>query len=607
MKNNEEVFKHLKIEEIFKYHTEVLGSNNADILVLVGMQGTAKTSAMKYDFARQDNALWIKQSWKKLEDDYKMARKDNPAKDLHIIHSLETLCNTYLDAFENEDWMTIEEVKKYRTLGVNGDRIHKFICEDDGCPYPIRSKEIAGLTFATFKALQIRLQHIDQNYKLLGQTKRIHIDEADGLLMPEVVEFSDYTIFENLMRLNTKRLPTDEAFVTLYKFEDFMDIKKALSKEFNSLTQNEVSIRNNRKRISELNKALKVLSRKFFLEIDQNKKTITMAPDIVDLILYVLKNDVKLILASATLRHNLVQRITIEEYFFALRYETELRALDRDYPSDYVENKMLEFVGSPNPIYYTQVYNYSDSSHSFSRRRYEVLKSKRSKLNNDRKKEFDDRLYEVEINTKLALRTLKELYNIEFGKPAFISHREINDRIRDLQEKYSGEKYGKFLADTFECYDFFSNAMHGSNLHEKHDGIVIYGDPLSPDITKLAGNLNLIADRRNMRTGFKLKEDAKIKQKRFVIESELSELLESIHRSRGKIPVVVIGNFLEPAKPDIKDSDAIDKDIIEDILNEDNIQIHYLIREYNKDKLNKRLKRLEEELGLILEDQKVKE
>lgn len=607
MKDKKEVFKHSKIEEIFKYHTERLKTNTDDVLILTGMQGTGKTSAMKYDFARQDNALWIKQARKKLDDDYKMARKDNPGKDLHMIFSLESLCNRYLEAFENEDWTLIDEVKEYRNLGVHGDKIHKFICEDEDCPYPNRSKEINGHTFATFKALQIRLQHIDQNYKLLGETKRIYIDEADGLLMPEVVEFSDYTIFENLMRLNTKRLPTDEAFVTLNKFADFMDIKKALSKEFNRLTQNEVSIRDNRKRISELNKALKVLSRKFFLETDKNKKTITMAPDIVDLILYVLKNDVKLILASATLRHNLVQKITIEEYFYALKYEAELAALDRDYPSDYVENKMLKFEGSPNPIYYTQVYNYSDSSHSFSRRRYEVLKSKRSKLNNDSKKEFDDRLYEVEITTKLALRTLKELYNIEFTRPAFISFREINDRIRDLQEKYRREKYGKFLADTFECYDFFTNGMHGSNLQEKHDGIVIYGDPLSPDITKLAGNLNLIADRRNMRTGFKLKDDANIEQKRFVIESALSELLESIHRSRGKIPVVVVGNFLEPSKPDTKDSDAIDKDVIEDILNEDNIQIHYLIREYNKDKLNKKIKRLEEELGLILEDQRGKE
>ena len=441
MKDKKEVFKHLKIEEIFKYHTKLLKSNNADILVLLGMQGTAKTSSMRYDFARQDDALWIKQSWKKVEDDYKMARKDNPGKDLHIIHSLESLCNTYLEAFENEVGTLIEEVKNYRTLGVNGHRIHKFICDDGGCPYLIRSKEIVGLTLATFKALQIRLQHIDQNYKLLGETKRIYIDEADGLLMPEIVGFSDYAIFESLMRLNTKRLPTDETFVTLYKFEDFMDIKKALSKEANSLTQNELSIKNNRKRISELNKALKVLSRKFFLEIDKNKKTITMAPDIVDLILYVLKNEVKLILASATLRHNLVQRFTIEEYFYALKYETELRALDRDYPSEYVVNKTLKFEGSPNPIYYTQVYNYSDSSHSFSRKRYEVLNSKRSKLNNDSKKDFDDRLYEVEITTNLALRTLKELYNIEFTRPALISFSEINDRIRDLQEKYSGEKY----------------------------------------------------------------------------------------------------------------------------------------------------------------------
>ena len=92
---------------------------------------------------------------------------------------------------------------------------------------------------------------------------------------------------------------------------------------------------------------------------------------------------------------------------------------------------------------------------------------------------------------------------------------------------------------------WFCSKWHGINANKTHDLVLLIGDPIENEISKFLEKKN--AGKATIK-GFTIKEDYFLSEweRDMANESILTELLEGIHRSRGDLDVIYVGNLLNP-------------------------------------------------------------
>ncbi len=604
MKNKKEVFKvsTYGIKELYKWHLNEI-RKPASIKFFISLQGTGKTTSMMDDLARQKEAIWVKQSRKKLKDDLEIISKKND--NAHIVLTLEDLCQTYrknhgiIEPSEMD-----EEVEQYRRLNIPPDKIHSFICSEEGCPYSERDKRLSGLSLVSFQNLKTRIDYIKQNPTLLGRPSVIYVDESDGLLSPTLYKFESFEVFSTLVNAN-KKLLLASPYMNVSKFENAEAILNKFKTEFKKLTKTKELVEENRDRIREISNAIQVLTTNYFIEFNTEKMYIVSAPPIMTLFRYAIGYPVKVIIGSAKLRHHIIERNKIIFLFELTQNEALDSVMEANLSDDFklekaseIMEKQIEIVSSPTPFGRTTVYNLAVSKHSLSKNRYIIFDKIRTNLAPKEKQLFDKRLEEAENLIQKGLEYVFITQSERFQNPMLITYTGLVNHLQRLKEKYRGEKYGKWLSQTFNHYAFFSNAMHGMTASDNgYDSIVCFGDALDPQVVAFANNIGVAET--GMR-GFSIKPETDEQLKRIIYESMMAELLEAIHRSRGtvdngiRIPVLTISNFLETDDPE-------DKKIINEILAQDNIDIRSLnedMRQVQKKKMYLELEKAIKDMGL---------
>ena len=583
MKDKKEVFKFSNpsfgIKELYKWHLDEI-KKPASVKVLISLQGTGKTSSMMDDFITQNEAIWVKQSRKKLKEDLeKISQKNDKA---HIVLTLEDLCQTYLENHGTVDSPSELdlEVERYRKLNIPPDRIHGFICSAEDCPYSERDKSLKGLSLVSFQNLKTRIEHLKQNPTLLGKPSVIYVDESDGLLSPTLHKFESFDVFSTLVNAE-KKLLFASPYMNISKFENAEGILDSFKTEFEQLTKTKQLIEENRDRIRDISNAIKVLSTNYFTEFNVEKMYVVSAPPITALFRYAIEHPVKIIIGSARLRHHIIERNKIIFFFDLMQTEALDSVMFNPTLSDQfkvtkgteITARQIEIISSPTPFGRTTVYNLAVSKHSLSKNRYIIFNKSRTNLTSKERELFDRRLEESESLIQKGLEYVFITQSERFQNPMLITYTGLVNHLQRLKKKYRGEKYGKWLAQTFNHYAYFSNAMHGMTASDKgYDSIVCFGDALDPQVVAFANNVGVAETRLR---GFSVKPETDEQLKRIIYESMIAELLEAVHRSRGtvdngiRIPVLTISNFLEPEDP-------ADKRIINEILAKDNIDLHSL-------------------------------
>ena len=607
MKDKNKVFKFSRlygIKKLYKWHLDEI-RKHASVKVLISLQGTGKTSSMMDDFTTQDEAIWVKQSRKKLKEDLKIISQKND--EAHIVYTLEDLCQTYLENHGTEDEPSELdlEVEQYRKLNIPPDRIHAFICSAEGCPYSERDKSLSGLSLVSFQNLKTRIDHLTQNSTLLGKPLVIYLDESDGLLSPTIHKFESFDVFSTLVNAE-KKLLFASSYMNVSKFENAEGIREIFKTEFEQLIKTKELIAENRDRIREISNAIQVLSTNYFTEFNTEKMYVVSVPPIMTLFRYAIENPVKIIIGSAKLRHHIIERNKIIFFFQLMQSEVLDSVMFNPTLSDEfkvtkgseIMLKQIEIVSSPTPFGRTTVYNLAVSKHSLSRNRYAIFDKSRTNLAPKEKELFDKRLDEAEKLIQKGLEYVLLTQSERFQNPMLVTYTGLVNHLQRLKKKFRGEKYGKWLSQTFNHYAYFSNAMHGMTASDRgYDSIVCFGDALDPQVVAFANNV-LVAE-TGMK-GFYVKPETDEQLKRIIYESMLAELLEAIHRSRGtvdngiRIPVLTISNFLEPEDP-------VDKRIINEILTQDNIDIRSLnedMKQVEKRKMYLELNETAKDMGL---------
>lgn len=558
------------------------------ITILTSVQGTGKTTAMMEFFSEQTNAVWIKLQTDKLQTDLQEIMKFDPIAEPHIIYSLENMCSTYLEKSMDKESGIVEEVKLYREIGLNPEKIHEWICDNPLCPY-LEKQKVEGLSLLSFKGLDVRIMNdAKTHFNLLGKPDCIFLDELDGFLIERKITLHNPDIINDILKAKKQDVArlVENPLINIEHIHD-PELLKKYKEKYNQLTANPEKIAKNLKIIKEIKNAMEILEYGYVtdkFQLEGIEMEYVIAPPIVSLFNYAIKTHTKLICGSATLNHNILQRLKIQTIFDYLKNEAILT--DEDYVNaDYYDQKDIHFYTAPAPISKTQIYNMPVKSHSLSRNRFEILKKSNANLTKQDETLSKKRLQEVEFEILKALKLAQDIYGIEPKQNTLIiTHREIAEKIKKIKEHKRNQKTGISLTK-FDFMSFFSNEMHGFNAQNQYGLLIIYGDPLSPDIVNYASRTKTVRDKSQMRRGFSLKDDAPEEIRATVIESMLSELIESIHRSRGtvtggkKIPVITISNFLSQ-KPE-------EQEIVIKTLEADGIEINEL-NILNKNKIDQK-------------------
>lgn len=598
------------IKWFWNWQIETMRNNIHDVVFNASLQGTAKTTSMLYDFAQQPEALFIAQSRKKLESLSQQITDFGYSKRHHIIYTLEDICETITEAKEAKNEELLNEVSEFRKSGIPPDRIHVFICKKHSCRYREWKNEIKDLSLLSFDGAIVRMKYDKQTRgNLLGKPKKIFIDESDGFLSSEEITFHQEDIAEQLTGSKFMKLTGQTNFIQLFAIRNDLAFE-TFKEEFKELTASENQVIENLSRVRELHKALELLKTGLIVGTRQvrNKDTgrmdtvFTTSPKILSIFEYILEHPgVRLIAGSAKLNKNVIEREKLHGYFELLKHikiqvleQRQLKSRSGDEFNSLreriyqMEKQTLEVVRAPNPKGKTQVYSLSINEHGFSMSRYTGRNGESlfgSKIKS-RSKEQDEKIRkllfdEIGWYAKYALDVAKKIYGVDVNPRdvLFISYNAITRELERLKKK-DKRNYRHFIYNFQVVGGFFSNAMHGINADKLGVKlIIVYGDPIDRQVVEYAQKFKVNEDYKKMRRGFALKRDADKAFRDILVPSMLSEVFEAIHRARGtvipdqgvkdKIPVIVIGNLLDP-------DNAQDRIIVDSLLKQDGIELHSL-------------------------------
>lgn len=594
------------------------------VLFMIGLQGTSKTTAQLRDATNQKEALIISQSRAKLVQlqEQITAHGFDPEGKAHIIWTLEDICSTYREAVKDEEEGLLEEVHGYRRMGVQQNIFHHWICQDEDCPFLTRDSKIHLVSMLSYDAFLTRERHDkEQNGKLLGHPRKIYIDESDGLLSTEIFTFKNNPdIKTRLKEAHQKTWAMPNPYeVGLIEIDEPVLLEE-FKEEHKQLSKTPDMVRENKDRLIDLNDAMRVLEfgyLKYFgirenFRTKENTEVVEMAPKILKLFKYVIDHaseNVQVITSSARLSKNLIERTRIQNYYNILKRITyhkinnEMLFYEQKGDFDKVSQldkyliertpKKIKFDQPPNPKGRTQLYALSVDRHSFSAERYKLFgKRARTKDENERVKFLLKD--EIEFYIEYALKTVEYNWGIVPKRVLFISHASIISELTKL--KAADNWHYRHLIYRFDYGIWHSNKMHGINAPEApYDCVIVYGDPLSPDIGKFAKFYEILEEKNKMRRGFRLKANLPPSIRNIIVPSMLAELFEGIHRARGtvmysstgmvreKVPVIAISNLLTPSNPQ-------DAEIVNKLLIDDGIDYHDLLAQETKKKyLQKRM------------------
>lgn len=589
----------MKIRDVtyfYSLHLKEIQYKNYNAKALISTQGTGKSTAMRKDFSLQENALYVKASGNILPAELNKLQEETGDEDAFIVPTLENTCSTYIYAVEYKDQHVLIKVMKYRNMGIPADAIHKFICNNKACSFPIRDKSIAGKAMLSFNGLLTRIAHNKETGgQLIGHPSKIYIDESDEFLNMKTIKFHDSAIYDSLKNSAITRMVNENPYINITYIENSSLLDDS-NKEFKKLIKSEESIEDNKERIEDLFNAILILKHGYINEFVDKYGTVIISPMIIDVFKYVIeKPDVQLVFSSAKLGKNLIEKKQIELYYYALREHIKERMRDQlkfnslpeektnnmllFYWHEKIKNKEIKFYSTPPPISRTQLYLLSELNHSLSNNRYKVKTDKRG-MTREEESKMKARMKEISDTVGQALQMIDTLYNIkiEGKKVLFITFKEMVDFILKMKKRWND--YSRSPLFRYNLMKWFSNDMHGINAPDfGYEFIIIYGDPICEPVAKFCSKLNLVKDKSKLQRGFALKEDIDISYKELVIPSLLSEILEGIHRSRSnviysdnekshpKIPVLAISNLLNPDNEE-------DRKIVMETLKEDNIELH---------------------------------
>ena len=588
MNKQNELFKTIEtdIQKSVQSHAEVIKSAIEDHAIplqfLTTQQGAGKTTAEKQLFESVDNVVLLTQSNKRVRELAHEISEDFPDCQFKTVYSLEASCTTYLDNVE----MLKPQVDLYRRIGIFPQNIHRLICIDPSCAYLDQDRTINGRIITTLDMFMHLKDQIATYQKFT-----IFLDEGDGILnrdekeiTPELFnKYSHQEVYEgndylpHIFKCNVLHIrEPEEDILQLCREGKFSNSVPGLKAQLANMTFTEgvidvKKIQENSGYIRLLKTLIDIFTNKYFSYYKNNrtmKIDIYLPPTILELSRFLLTHPgITMIVASASLRHHRLRWRKVIDYFELARImlmseisqtisDLSGNQLERQlYIYDYIQDcKTPQEFRSPFIAKKTKLIVKSDDTHSFSKTRYNILDEKNSA--ESKRKIVKDELISyiktlVPLYEKIEGKKINKILLITFQEGAKTIEEEklaLKNKITQYYKKYGKDEETRNLYELLKKIDvgsWFSPKWHGINANKTHDLILLIGDPIENEISKFLGKKNAVEATIK---GFTIKEDCFLSEweRDMANESILTELLEGIHRSRGDLDVIHVGNLLNP-------------------------------------------------------------
>lgn len=591
------------INQSFENHLDAIQNFKIDpynpALLITSIQGSGKTTAIIETFAKSEDAILLVQSNAKIDQMIELL-KIYPNLNYRVFWGMERICSEYTKDFKDKEerkevYSMVSNLRanKFRTETIHSILHKKFNSDIGDCPYSTQNKELKGRIIETVARFNAQITE-GNLYKFIHEGRLILIDEADGLLSPVLLAIDNLPLDydrENIVK-NDVFLPE---IWDLHTIKGTMDI---LTTQYKQMVE-DINFSNYKnkdlKMIREISELIRLISQKIYIKRlkkwdinpDFEKYYISELPPIYFIFKYTIENKLKLILGSATLRHHRINFETVQNYFelaLALQKDRCFKQLKsmQDHGVSYARQlKLVEYISN-----LIQIDGIKEFRADFIPRQREILIIPSSKKINklhgysishylkaktDQEK-HDLWRYEIKEEIRFALNLYYVIFCHDPKNILLISFKAVNNIInKEFKRIKEGGHLSRdpILKRIENTADFFSNEMHGTNADTGgYDLILTIGDPLDGSVSQYAGKMNLINTDKSGKIknpkGFEIKPDADKKDKMFILESMLSELLEAFHRGRWNLPIISIGNFL---------TSNDDKEIIKNILSDDGFKI----------------------------------
>lgn len=471
------------------------------------------------------------------------------------------------------------------------------MCPDPYCEYLDQDRTINGRIITTLDMFMHLKDQIGTNQKFL-----ILLDEGDGLLnmnekvLPpelfnkyphkEVYEGNDYLPHISKWDVPNIREPNED-ILELCREGKFSNSIQGLKEQLTNMTFTEgvidvKKIQENSRYIKRLKTLIDIFANKYFSYYQNNRKMkieIYLPPTMLELSRFLLTHPgITMIVSSASLRHHRLRWRKVIDYFELARmmlmseisqtisdlsgYKLERQLQVYDYIQDC---KTPHEFRSPFIAKKTKLIVKSDDTHSFSKTHYSILDEKEYQKYSESNGKDTAESKRIIVKEELIsyIKTLVPLYEKIEGKQVnkilLITFEEgvktIEEERKNLYKKIVqyNKKYGKDeetrnsyeLLKKIDAKSWFSPKWHGINANKTHDLVLLIGDPIENEISEFLRKKN--AGKATIK-GFTIKEDCFLSEweRDMANESILTELLEGIHRSRGDLDVIYVGNLLNP-------------------------------------------------------------
>lgn len=596
------------LTHIQNYNGAIKNSKVALILITT-QQGAGKTTAEKEVFKSRNNVILLTKSNQRARELASEISEESPETSFDTIYSLEASCITYQS--NSEELAPV--VQRYRGIGIFPRNIHHMICNNALCEYSEQSPRIRGRVITTFDMfLHLKSQIGAYQYYT------IFLDEGDGLLNRPLISLEP----EIFRKFKFKEIYSGDDYLPhIYEWEDLNirdpseDIQQlcevgdyssslpGLKSQLQRMIFTDGAI-DNRKiaenigYIRNLKKLIDVLEARYFSYYN-NKRTgkteVYLPPPIFELGLFLLTHpNVTMVASSASLRPHRYRFMKIMYYFELARYmlmdgfsekfdHLDGSRLNRElFIFDHLENSKppQEYKGDFSAKE-TLLINRSFKTQSVSKNHYSILGEKgfqghlerNGRISAERKrtkiqKEIINELTSlISLYEKISGRLTKKVLLITFEEGArFIDEyrEELKRKIQNYWKKYKDQRDVYNVLKKIDARSWFSPKWHGMNFNRTHDLILLIGDPIENEISRFLTKKDAVGVTRK---GFALKEDSPLTEaeRDMINVSILTELMEAIHRSRGDLDVIYVGNLLEPENP-------IDRQTRHRVLLKDNVK-----------------------------------
>ena len=208
-------------------------------------------------------------------------------------------------------------------------------------------------------------------------------------------------------------------------------------------------------------------------------------------------------------------------------------------------------ITSDYPLYKTTVVSFHNDERSFSKRKIDetpkcsllnhlsIGVQKYLQIENTKQMRVRSGLNKDNISILLIINSKKKALEMEH----FIKHTN-SSQLRSLVGSGKLPREAKNVMYHINKTMYPGDALAGYNPPENINLIVIYGDHIHKNVNlEFAGiNENIVA----LRSGASLKENSDPKSAKYIMDANLTDIIELVKRSRGKRDVVYFGNWMNP-------------------------------------------------------------